>query len=250
MSERTEAITPAQGGRGVLAGAFALLEQLTHSDEVGLSELARTAGVPKSTAYRLLGQLVAEGAVERRAGRYRLGPRVFRLGQTWQPAHLLRTASAEPMRQLAARGRHGTYAVAVADRGRIMIVGAIGRELDAVMPLRAGALLPPGGAAAQILSPTVTEYTPPEGISRAEWLRLTTAARARGLAYDMDIRRRGIVCVAAPVHGPEGEVVAALGAATLEPHRLTAMADPVQRAAGVMTANLARLLRTRRSLSL
>ena len=47
-------------GRGVLEGAFALLEALRqHGDEAGVTELAVACGVPKSTAHRLLEQLVA-----------------------------------------------------------------------------------------------------------------------------------------------------------------------------------------------
>ena len=68
-------------GRGVLEGAFALMEVLAQGDEVGLTRLAADAELPKATAHRLLGQLVALGAVQSVSGRYRLGPRTFRLGQ-------------------------------------------------------------------------------------------------------------------------------------------------------------------------
>ncbi|MGA5252515.1 helix-turn-helix domain-containing protein [Streptomyces pseudogriseolus] len=66
----------------MLEGAFALLEALRqHGDEAGVTELAVACGVPKSTAHRLLEQLVALGAVERRGARYRLGAQLYRLGQ-------------------------------------------------------------------------------------------------------------------------------------------------------------------------
>lgn len=52
-------------GRGVLEGAFALLEELARGGETGLSRLAARAGLPKATAHRLLNQLVAVGAVQR-----------------------------------------------------------------------------------------------------------------------------------------------------------------------------------------
>lgn len=51
--------TPGEGrsgaGRGVLEGAFSLLEALAGVDEAGLSDLAVRAGLPKATAHRLLG---------------------------------------------------------------------------------------------------------------------------------------------------------------------------------------------------
>ncbi|MEU0660638.1 helix-turn-helix domain-containing protein [Streptomyces lavendulocolor] len=89
------------GGRGVLEGAFALLEALRrHGDEAGVTELAVACGVPKSTAHRLLEQLVALQAVERRGLRYRLGPQLYRLGQAWQPHPGLRAAGRLPLHRL------------------------------------------------------------------------------------------------------------------------------------------------------
>ncbi|PXX68654.1 IclR-like helix-turn-helix domain-containing protein [Nocardia tenerifensis] len=85
-------------GRGVLEGAFLLLDVLARVDESGPSRLAAASGLPKPTVHRLLQQLVAVGAVQRRAGRYRIGPRLFSLGQAWNPAP---TAAQRPVRALA-----------------------------------------------------------------------------------------------------------------------------------------------------
>ncbi|CAB4965848.1 unannotated protein [freshwater metagenome] len=50
------------------------------SRHVGLSDLARRAGLPKSTAYRLLADLESAGFVEREDSMYRLGLSLFELG--------------------------------------------------------------------------------------------------------------------------------------------------------------------------
>lgn len=89
------------GGRSVLEGAFALLGALERVQVAGLTRLAADCGLPKTTAYRLLEQLVDLGAVERCAGGYRMGPRLFRLGQRWQPHPGLRAATWESARRLA-----------------------------------------------------------------------------------------------------------------------------------------------------
>ena len=47
---------------------------------LGVSEIARLAGVPKSTTFRLLSHLRRSGYVERHGTAYRLGWRVFELG--------------------------------------------------------------------------------------------------------------------------------------------------------------------------
>ena len=52
-------------GRGVLDGAFAVLDALAHADEgLGLTALARVSGLAKASAHRLAGQLVTLGAVQ------------------------------------------------------------------------------------------------------------------------------------------------------------------------------------------
>jgi DNA-binding IclR family transcriptional regulator len=250
VNEATIDKTAAVGGRGVLEGAFALLEVLAHGDEKGLTQLAVAAGLPKATAYRLLNQLVEEGAVQRRNGRYQIGPRVFRLGQTWQPARLLRAVSAQPLAQLTAATDRGGFSLAVTDRGHTMLIGGIGREIDEIFPLRAGILLPPDTAAEQVLAIGRPNLTPPEGLSMHEWSRRAAMTRDRELAYDTDMSRFGLACVAAPVRGPAGEIVAALAATVTELQRVPAMAEAVRRAAGLVSANLSRLLRSHGAISL
>lgn len=61
--------------------ALTLLAAVGSSEEpLGVTALARETGLPKSTAFRLLGLLVKRGLVERRGSRYALGLQVFELG--------------------------------------------------------------------------------------------------------------------------------------------------------------------------
>src|SRR5882757_7202056 len=78
-----EAGRSSDGGRGVLDGAFRLLDTLCALGDAGLTALAAGSGLPKATAHRLLEQLVRQGAVERAEARYRIGPRLFQIGQSW-----------------------------------------------------------------------------------------------------------------------------------------------------------------------
>ena len=58
-------IPPVAVRRGVLDGAFAVLDALAHADEgLGLTELARASGLAKTSAHRLAAQLVTLGAVQ------------------------------------------------------------------------------------------------------------------------------------------------------------------------------------------
>lgn len=248
MNEETGEMTaPASSGRGVLEGAFALLEVLADGGEFGLTRLAADAGLPKATTYRLLNQLVAEGAVLRRSGRYQLGPRVYRLGHTWQPARLLRAAAAEPLKQLTQLVDRGGFSLSVPDRGEVMLVGGIGREIDQIFPLRAGTLLPPGTAAEQVLFAEAAGSATPQGFSHREWRLMTSSTRDKGLAYDTDLSRFGLACVAAPVHSPRGEVIAALAATVLEHRQIPLAAESIRRAAALISANYARRIGTHRA---
>lgn len=81
---------------GTTTKALSLLGFFSRSrPEIGLSELARLAGINKATAHRLLGELAEHGFVEQTGASraYRLGPAFLRLAA-------LREASV-PMREVA-----------------------------------------------------------------------------------------------------------------------------------------------------
>jgi DNA-binding IclR family transcriptional regulator len=219
VAEAGAANESTRGGRSVIDGAFALLEALADGSDMGLTSLASAAGLPKATAHRLLDQLVGHGAVQRWSGRYRLGPRVFRLGQAWRPARQLRAAAARPIGSLAAGIERGGFSLSVLDRGQVMVVTGIGREIDELVPLRAGTLLPIETAAGRILTPA--EHPTHLAYDTGSWLPVS--------------------CVAAPVFTPSGKVVAALAATTFNRAGLGALTEPVRRAAAMVSTNLARL---------
>src|SRR3984885_3709822 len=82
-------------GRGVLVGAFAVLDPAAHADDgLGLTALARASGLAKTSTYRLTEQLVTLGAVQCIEHRYYIGALIGRIGQRGQPDPLLRRAAA------------------------------------------------------------------------------------------------------------------------------------------------------------
>lgn len=228
-------------GRGVLEGAFALMEVLAHDEEVGLTRLATDAALPKATAHRLLGQLVALGAVQSHEGRYRLGPRTFRLGQAWHPARALRAASAQPLRELAAVGGGGvSLSLSVSEAGQIAVVGGMRGEVDEVFPLRSGVVLPPGSAAELVLAAGPAAERP-AGWTEAAWAREVAGIRERGLAFDYQQCVDALSCVAAPVFSASGQVVAAVAVTSLDARLIPPLCDAVGRAAAMISTRLARL---------
>jgi len=86
--------------RAVVDGAFGLLTLLHELGSARVSELQRVSGLPRTTVHRLLRQLEDVGAVERSAGRWRLGPRLVELGARVPAEPRLRSVARRPLLDL------------------------------------------------------------------------------------------------------------------------------------------------------
>jgi len=78
----------------VLGKARLILDAFTtENDELTLSDLVRRSGVPKATVHRLAHELITWGLLERNGTRYRLGLRLFEMGQMVPRQRILREAA-------------------------------------------------------------------------------------------------------------------------------------------------------------
>ena len=227
-------------GRGVLEGAFALLDVLQQVGEAGLTRLAADSGLPKATAYRLLEQLASLGAVEKADGQYRLGPHIFRLGQAWRPDPALRGAVRGPMRRLA-RATGATVGVAALSRGQLMVVGGIPGELAELVPISPGMIWPWStgrstavGKVLHACAPEVASLAP----LPATLLREAAEIRDAGMAFDREEVLPGVYCVAAPLYGPNGAVVASMCLVASSSRSLPRLSSVLVRACATVSAAL------------
>ncbi|MFF7155038.1 helix-turn-helix domain-containing protein [Streptomyces sp. NPDC008139] len=227
-----------RAGRGVLEGAFALLEALEQVGEAGLTTLAAESGLPKSSAHRLLDQLIALGAVERSGGVYRMGARVFRLGRTWQPYPGLLAAATGPVRRLA-RTTGATVGISVLREGQAMAVAGVPGELGDAVPLRPGLMWPWSTAAGKVLVATAPPGLP-IGPMPASWRWAAAEIRERGAAFDHEELSPGVCCAAVPLYGPRGDVIASLCAVVPPRRDLSRLADALTRTSRVVGAALRR----------
>ncbi|WP_030671988.1 helix-turn-helix domain-containing protein [Streptomyces sp. NRRL B-1347] len=224
-------------GRGVLEGAFLLLEELARAGEAGLTGLAHATGLPKTTVHRLLDQLTALGAVERHGSRYRIGATVARLGRSWNTHRALERSAVLPLRQLASATR-ATVCVTVPHAGQMTVVTGIPAAAREFFPHLSGQTLPPDSAADVVFAATEPPAAPPHGHSTAQWSRRLRRARDRGAdvhQYEWEGERS---CLAVPVHAPSGEVVAAVGVAVVDTRRLGTTIEAAQRAARMLSTSL------------
>ena len=122
----------------VLDRAFRLLDAFGDgTPELTLAQLVQRSGVPRSSAHRLAGQLVARGALERSRRGWRLGTRMFELGQLVAREQRLRERALAHMQDLyAVTGE--TVQLAVADGGQVLYVEIIGGHRRVATPSRRG----------------------------------------------------------------------------------------------------------------
>ena len=248
---------PYPGTQAILR-AISLLKVFTDEQpEWGLADLARAAGLNKTTAYRLLTALESEGLVGRIEGgdTYRLGPEAIVLGGRAIGANDLGSASRAELEALARQTREAAT-LEVLVEGEILILDeAPGSYLVSAAPsigtrwpahaTSTGKLLlahlHPADLEPRLRSPLarLTPFTlaEPEAL-RAELARI----RQLGYATAREELEAGYVGISAPVYNHDGRVVAALSlggpAARLTPEHTPEFVRLLREAAGRISARL------------
>ncbi len=211
-------VPPVAAGRGVLDGAFAVLDVLAHADEgLGLTALARASGLAKSSVHRLAEQLVMLGAVQCIEHRYYVGPRMLRIGQRWQPDPLLRHFAQAPVHALAVQS-HAMASLRVLHEQRLRYVCAAVPRGHACMPDPADPESIARTATGRVLYATQPAggVRLPDCWSHQDWRQLRESLRdPRATVIDHQDAVAGMCCVSAPVWWPNG---ACAGAVTVTVH--------------------------------
>lgn len=204
--------------------AFAVLAALADGP-IGVTEVAERAGLPKSTAARLLASLAREGAVEQVPGdtRYRLGGRLATLAAGVLPTRSLARLARPSLMELSA-GVGEAAGLSVPDGDLVHYV----EQVDAPNPVSVrdwtGSRLPmhavsSGQVMLAFRAPAAIERYLERPLERFTELTVVDpdALRARlrdvrrdGYAWAREEFDRGISSVAAPIADASGEVVAAV----------------------------------------
>jgi IclR family transcriptional regulator, acetate operon repressor len=205
-------------GTQAIDRAGALLVCVVESPRpLALGELAELAGLPRSTTSRLVSSLERQGLVQR-AGGLRPGPVLLRLAQRGVPEVTLVELADDALRALADESGETInlavptplgvdQLVQVDSRHFIGSTNWVGRRLPYHCTANGKVFLAFGAAPMTDELERVTErtITTPEKLGRE-----LTAIRAQGYATAIDELELGLSAVAAPVHGADREVVAAL----------------------------------------
>lgn len=214
-----------QGGTASVVKALQILDVFRRGAPAsGVSDLARMAGVPVSTAYRLLSYLIDAGFVIKDGTKYRPSEKLFELGNkvsTHGPQGL-RERVAPYLGELYMMSG-STVRLAVLDGPEVVIVDkivglrtlpaptAIGGRVPAVCSALGKAMLAhqPDDVVARILADGLPRMTRHSLVSPQMLQRQLVEARSTGVAYDREETVLGQVCMATPLTS-RGRVVAAI----------------------------------------
>ena len=210
--------------RSVADKLFAIADAFSGREDLSLSEIAARAGLPLSTAHRLVGEWVEWGGLVRGDdGRYRLGLKLWRLGVRQPTARRLRRAALPYLEDLLESTREHVHLAVRDGLGAIYLERLSGRdavpvisEVGSRLPLHATGvglvLLAHAGddVLQEVLASHPRKYLP-NTLTEERELRIRLAEiRSTGISQAVEELTRGAFSVAAPVRDASGEVVAAV----------------------------------------
>ena len=184
-----------------------------------LEEISRRTGLPRSTAHRILDQLIRLHWIEHTRAGYRLGRRVVSWGARESVHSDLRAAASPILHDLAFRTDMVVH-LAVLDGAEVKYLDKVGRR-SSLVDSRVGGRSP---AHCTSLGKAILAQLPAErvdelyaaglsrqtraGVADLETLHveLNRARQASGIAYERGECVAGLACVGAPVMGPDGPV--------------------------------------------
>jgi IclR family transcriptional regulator, acetate operon repressor len=218
----------AQGTTAIDRGADLLVRVLESAQPVALTDLASAAGLPKSTASRLISALERRGLIEQdgERGRLRPGPAILRVAERGmlernlvelaRPSLDELSEASEETINLAVPAHDGVEHIAQVDSRHFLGAGQwLGRSVGYEHSANGKVFAAFGRAAsgrAPLTSAAATAGSATGGVATADAAtgRELEDVRRSGFATSIDELEVGLSAMAAPVRGVHGEVIAAL----------------------------------------
>jgi DNA-binding IclR family transcriptional regulator len=220
---------------------------------LGVSEVARLAGVPKSTAFRLLSYLEKAGFVERAGKEYLLGGRLFELGNSVPMCrrgglrdtalpHLseLFVATGKVVQLGVLEGSDVVYLEKITGRDTVDVPTAVGMRMPASCTALGKAMLAFSDreTIGHVLHHGLVRRTRYSHADPARFLNELRRVHDERIAFDREEVQVGLVCAAAPVL-QGGRAVAAVSVSGRATHFNPAVAvTHVRRAAEAISREL------------
>ena len=210
----------------MLHKALDILETIRSSRSgMSLTDLARAAGIPKPTVYRILATMESRGYLARNeASRYRITRKFFEL-QSEESEEQLLLREAQPVMERLAGSCRETLNLGILDAGEVVVVSTIESPQAIRMSSKIGnrrqlhstALgkvllsgLPDKELQRLIRLKGLPRLTPYTLVTKQALLAEVAQVRKEGFARDNEENEPGGCCIGAPILGPGGRVIAAL----------------------------------------
>jgi DNA-binding IclR family transcriptional regulator len=225
----SQTIKPAERrGLSSVSNSLAVLEYLIESGEAGVSEIARHVKVTVGTSHRLVATLVVTGWAEQNPDnrKYRPSQKVVRLAHKMRKTISARDIAHEHLDRLV-RSIHETGNIAVLSDRRVLYVDKVTSDQPFGIEARIGSRLPAHCTALgkvlvsglddsglqaylSLLKELRDERYKPTPPSPRSFRATIERARKQGYALDSGEYLPDVYCVAAPIRGSNGHVVAAM----------------------------------------
>ncbi len=248
---------PQVSGVQSLERALDILEVLGHSEsELGVSEIGLSVGLANGTVHRLLSTLAQRGYARQVLDnrKYTLGPKAITLASSARER--LGPLARPYLRELMEVSQESANLAAL-DKNSVVYIEQVAAPRMVRMFTEPGNRVPPHASGT---GKVLLAYQPPEAVpailGRGKLTRFTSSTitdvgrlreeleriRERGYAMDSEETEEGVRCVAAPVLGAEGRVVAAISisgpAGRLDDERLEEIIPHLKRIAGDLSKSL------------
>ncbi len=222
-----------RSSRSLLGRAFAILDACAEAEPgLTLAGIGRACELPKSSAHRLVTQLVDLGALEHDGNVFGLSGRMFALGSSAPQARRLRELASPFLEELYAR-THETVHLGMLDGLSVLYVDTrsgrrsghaegrtrIGSRMPLLSTVLGKAILAAGPQ--KLIDEVLVdgrEHDAPETLARSQrLLREVDIIRRRGVAFDHGESYAGVSCVAAPLDLGSQRCLAAISLAAPTP---------------------------------
>jgi IclR family acetate operon transcriptional repressor len=238
--------------------ALALLELIAAEDGLTLTELAQRAGVPPSTAHRILGTLQSHDYVRHddERGLWLIGVKAFGVGSSFLRSRKLAETGRAIMRELMEECSE-TVNLGIEGGDSVVFIS----QVESHQAIRAfhrpgsrGAIHASGVGKALLLAldddgvrrvlhkTGLERYTEKTIVEPDKLFAELATSRARGWAVDDEERTLGMRCVAAPIYNEHGEAFAGLSISgptvRMTDERLGELGPMVKRAAEAITRSI------------
>ncbi len=188
-----------------------------------LSGIVQRTGLPKSTVHRTASQMVILGWLDYDGIKYSVGKRMFEIASSCDLSYDLREAALPFMQDLYAASRTVVH-LGVRDELSVLYVEKIGGHERITDLSKVGGRLPlyctgigkmllahaPDAVIEAALKGPLVPRTTASITDPKRLLKELQGILQVGVAYDREECARGIACVAAPVFGPDRNVIAAI----------------------------------------